>query len=354
MYMTKEQAHPDLPFRVRSETPATYYVYGQPEPFPVPTKHLRHGRAHWGSIPVYTIKGNRESILRHLPVFERLDTSRFGLASNPHYDLVVRQPRWSDEQPTPIGLVSKTYQLIQHATVLHVAHEHLKRLVKKDGEFLVSAEMTDTCERVMFRFDLGPDFAVSPDGKPVSLHLLVWNSVDGSTAIRAQLDWYRLICSNGLVAGVTLGRTRVTHSRDAYLASVFEPLSGELTAANAEGKTLCDWAGRKVSMETLATWIDATVEIEWGVLAAARVWEICQSGHDGEFVPPFESVPARRRRLRLTKLVPGSIAPARNVYAVAQALSWVASRKNDLDERMARQNSIGTLIRPLLRNGVTA
>jgi hypothetical protein len=315
----------------------------------IQTDLFRRGRAHWGSIPVRTIQGSSTEILRQLPVFERLDVPRVGLAANPHFDLVVQQPDRPDKQPVPVGLVSKTYQLIQHAAVLTAAQEHLKRLVKKDDEFMVSADLTDTGERVMFYFDLGPDFSISPDGNPVALHLLIRNSVDGSTAIRAQLGWYRLICLNGLVVGVTLGRTRVTHNPEADLAEVFEPLVKELGTAKVEGIRLCKWAETKVSIEALGSWVDETVEKEWGVLAAARVWEICRSGHDGEFMRPFESAPARSRTLRLTTLVPGAMHPADNVYAVTQALSWVASRRNNLEDRMTRQNSIGTLIRPLLQ-----
>jgi hypothetical protein len=40
----------------------------------------------------------------------------------------------------PVGLVSKTYRLIQRAEVLTAAQEHLKLLVKKDRAFLVSAD----------------------------------------------------------------------------------------------------------------------------------------------------------------------------------------------------------------------
>jgi len=344
MNMSNEQDPLQQPM---GEAPATS---GQPELFPVQTESVQRGRPHWASIPFKTIEGNREKILKQLPVFERLDLPRIGLTANPHYDLVVRTPEAPDKQPVPVGLVSKTYRLIQHEAVLNAAQEHLKLLTKKsDTDFLVSTDLTDSGERVMFRFDLGPDFATSPDGKQVSLHLMVRNSVDGSTAIRAQLGWYRLICSNGLIVGVTLGRTRVTHNPEADLAEVFEPLDRGLTTAKMEAKTLCKWAETKVSMVALGSWVDTTVEKEWGVLAAARVWEICKSGHDGEFVPPFESVHARSRRLRVTTPVPGAIAHAQNVYAVTQALSWVASHRNNLEDRMARQNSIGTLIHPLLQ-----
>jgi hypothetical protein len=315
----------------------------------VPTTAIQRRRAHWASIPFETIEGDSDAIRSRLPAFKRWDTASLGLCANPHYDLIARVPKPPFNKPVPVSLISKTYRLIQHEDVLNAAIAHLKILVQDQPVALVSTDLTEAGERVMFRFDLGPAFSICPDGELVSLHLLVWNSVDGSTAIRAQLGWFRAVCANGLIVGVSLGRTRVPHNPEADLSAVFRPLSQGLILAKREAHTLCNWVTMKISTNALGSWVDKIVAKDWGVLAAARIWEICQSGYDCELIPPFESVPARVRARRRTISVPGSARPADNVYAVTQALSWVASNCNNLEDRLIRQKSIGSLLRPLLQ-----
>jgi len=85
----------------------------------------------------------------------------------------------------------------------------------------------------------------------------------------------------------------------------------------------------------------------WGKKAAARVYHICRSGRDIEFPSPFTGGPATRKPVKPVEEVPGAPIPARSLYDASQALSWVASRRNNPEERTAWQIQIPSLVEDL-------
>ena len=100
-----------------------------------------------------------------------------------------------------------------------------------------------------------------------------------------------------------------------------------------------------MSERAVAAWVDEPLQKEWGPHAAARVYNICYSGHDTGFevgasgrptLLTFAAAPGAR--------VPGSPVVARTAYDVAQAMSWVASRNQNTDERARRQAQIPGLL----------
>jgi hypothetical protein len=50
---------------------------------------------------------------------------------------------------------------------------------------------------------------------------------------------------------------------------------------------------------------------------------------------------------QLSGTVPGAVIPARNIYDVSQALSWVATRRNNPEQRVEWQTQIADLIQKL-------
>ncbi len=58
-------------------------------------------------------------------------------------------------------------------------------------------------------------------------------------------------------------------------------------------------------------------------------------------------VPPSQWQVAWDEVVPGANAPVENLYHAAQALSWVASRKRDLDERDRRIEAIPGLVEKL-------
>jgi len=298
----------------------------------------------WKGSPIWERSGLPSELRRSLPRFQRDDNM---FVFNDEKDLIVRVWMDGDSSVVPVGMVSHTYQLIQHEDLLDgmICCLGTNGI---DGEALeFKATLTANGERAVLRAGLGGAFEISPDGHPTALELIATNSVDGSAAIRVCLGWYRGVCTNGMFVGVSAAAARIPHSRSARLEQAFEPIARQLAVARRERKTLGKWAGEAVTKDQLVAWVDGPVCDLWGPLAASRLYRICRTGMDGRFADPFEPKKPSERGMIETNPVPGSAVPADNRYAVLQALSWIASRRNDLDEATMRQRQIGRLMRHL-------
>lgn len=85
-----------------------------------------------------------------------------------------------------------------------------------------------------------------------------------------------------------------------------------------------------------------------GKKAACRAFHICTTGYDVEVLPCFEKLSPVDLPFKRTMQVPGSPARAATVYDVCQALSWIATRRSDAEQRVEWQGEIGALVRPLM------
>lgn len=304
----------------------------------------------WGSLPMTEkYSGEIKGAHSFLPEFDKVGPEEFHLGTNANLDLVVRRASPEFKGPVAVGMVSKNYRIIQHQEVLRAALNFAGQ-VPHSQVTNVKIHATENWERIMFEVMFGSAYAMSPDGHDVGLRLVCRNSVDGTSAVRSHLGWFRFVCSNGMVVGVTLGKTRLTHKPGADLASLFVPLKNQLAVVEREKTALADWTSTPVSQTDIRRWVDGPVVKRWNSLAAARVWHISQTGLDARFVPPFEKAVPSRRKVELLNAVPGTPHRAETVYDVAQALSYVASRRRDVEEAEAFQRDIGPLLGQIHEN----
>ena len=90
--------------------------------------------------------------------------------------------------------------------------------------------------------------------------------------------------------------------------------------------------------------VDEDISEAWGKLAAARLWSIATTGRDAVFAPPFAALPASHRKVKPTIEVPGSPPESHTLYDVAQAASWIASRRTSFEEGQWMQQQIEPLL----------
>ena len=107
------------------------------------------------------------------------------------------------------------------------------------------------------------------------------------------------------------------------------------------------WQSQKVAINAVAGWTDDRLSAQWGKKAAARVFHICASGNDVEIDDPFAPGPASKKPIRYLSAVPGAPARALTKYDVAQAMSFVATRRKNTEERFAWQDEIPGLLKQL-------
>ena len=303
----------------------------------------------WLGSKTVRYNGDLRRICEVLPTFKRAPFSLTRGTSHPQKDIIVKMPNDDSQQPLPVAVVSKSYRLLQHLEVVDTAIKAMRALGIHPDEASVQLEMTDFGERIRIAFPFSRDYQFDPgDRKPALPHLLCVNSVDGSMAYATYIRWVRLVCSNGMtvLSNEPIGRQFHTPAlTDTYIQEV---ITAGLERFKIEKRICAEWFHRAISPKTLTPWVDGPVREAWGVKAAVRAYHIALTGKDAALALPFESGAPSEKTVRLLSEVPGSLAPAGNVYAAAQALFWLVSQLPAGDLQWSRERKIPKLLSKLI------
>ena len=124
--------------------------------------------------------------------------------TNARLDMIIRKPFGQERAFLPIGIVSKDYLLVKHADVIETATAAMKHFGINPAYVRADITITEYGERMALSLYLPKEYEFDPgDGKKLTMRLECFNSVDGSTRFRVMMGWFRFVCSNGLVIGVT-------------------------------------------------------------------------------------------------------------------------------------------------------
>ena len=104
---------------------------------------------------------------------------------------------------------------------------------------------------------------------------------------------------------------------------------------------------KRTDLARIAVWVDKVVAQHWTIESAARVYQICSTGFDGVVAPAKAGTAPHNRAVSSDKEVPGACAPVRTAYHAAQALSWVAVRRSDVEDQITWTRKIHELIEKL-------
>ena len=309
----------------------------------------------WQGLQVKEVEGSLSEIAESIPVFATRPF-RFiegNLCSlNTRLKLVVREPAKPNEVPMPVGVVSKSYRLVQHRTVFSTALDALSkagiRLEQVQGSLRITEYGECMALSLLFPEDDPYTFILTPRGDQLRLRLQCFNSVDGSMRFMAMLGWYRFVCSNGLLAGEVRVNFRKRH--DPYLdpLRIHEVLSTGVSSLIEEKKLYTRWLQTRIDNTSLRRWVDGPLKAKWGVKLAARTYCIARTGRDCRFPYHFEKCPPSEKTIEPTAAVPGSWVPADNAFAVSQVLSWLAKERHEIPEQMERMSEIPDLMRKLM------
>ena len=299
--------------------------------------------ATWEGAAITSITGRLGDIYQAVPLFSR-HPFRSGGEENRYKDEIRREPMRVDEEQIPVATVSKTYSLIQHREVLASIYRAMQLLNLQSAEIESTLLMSEYGERMLWTCQL-PNFDFDPgDGHPIVLRMNCMNSVDMSTSLEVTLEWFRLVCSNGLMFGVGDSRMRKRHIRSFDPADVAGYLREQLSQAEREQSLYRKWREQKVSLEQCSKWVDTTVAKEWGPHAAARVWQVISIGVDGEVQQSKEKKPPHLLEVKATAEVPGAPVPTDNLFHASQALSWIAGTRKSVQERIQYITQIPALM----------
>lgn len=294
----------------------------------------------WGNSPVCTHSGTIDDIRLHIPSFERRP---FG--NNLRLDTVVRLPHEDDPDCVPVGVVSKGYALLPHTTVLDLAVQALDAAKINPADVRAELRISDLGERMALALVLPDNFLFDPgDRFPMQMRLECLNSVDGSTRFRAEMGWFRLVCSNGLRFGIAHTEADRRHVGDLQLDHIGAVLGNGLRDYQAERVNLQRWAHAGVSLKTIDEWADGTLRSLWGLKAATRALHIASTGCDARVLPPFKGRRPTTVKTQEAGSVPGSPACAENLFDVSQILAWLAKERRDVQEQVEWRSQIPALM----------
>ena len=268
--------------------------------------------------------------------------------ANPYMSMVVRKPLQVTENPIPVATVSQNYRLAQHHEVVEHCFRGLRSMGLDPDVLKCEVGLTQLGEWMNFRAYFPEAYDYKPkDGHPIRLRLECFNSVDGSSRLEILFGWYRLICTNGMVIGDSKAELKDVHDQHLNLDGIPKIIADGFLKVQADLARLKTWENEEISHESLIKWVNTEVATKWGKKAACRAYHICLSGHDVEIVDPFAKGAATEKPVTIASEVPGAAKPAQTLYDVSQALSWLATHRNNTEERVDWQALIPQMIASL-------
>jgi hypothetical protein len=300
----------------------------------------------WRTREVRYCSGPWNRVKQQIPSFNIADFNvEYEGVANPYLKTIVRQPLSKAERHTPVGIVSNTYTLAQHIEVAEKCLDGIRKSGVDTENLNCELGLTELGEWMNLRFYFPSDFDHDPgDGNKLGLRLECFNSVDGSSRLIVLLGWLRFVCSNGLVIGETKVELKDIHNKYMDLEKIPNIICEGLQFVPSDMKRLDGWQKVEFRPQRFDGWIDGELSKKWGKKAACRTYHICKSGFDVELTDPFAKGDASEKPIKTGTKVPGAARPARSLYDVSQALSWVAKGLNDPEGRRERQVQIPALI----------
>ena len=302
----------------------------------------------WRSREVQYYAGSWDDVLSVLPRFETVPFDAGpGEPPNPFLLTVLRKPLSTVERPMPVGVVSHRYSLIQHRDVATRCRDGLVDAGVDPEDLRYEVGVSQLGEWMNFRIYFPDEYSLHDShGEKVDLRLECFNAVDASSRLIVLFGWYRFVCANGMVIGESKIEIRERHGQPLKIDTIRQRIASCLHVAQADRHRLERWERTPIDVEGLPRWVDGPVTERWGKRAAARVFHICRAGHDVE-IDSFAPGAASEKPVRQRLPVAGSPLPARTKYDASQALSFVATHRNDADDRLGRQAEIPALLRKL-------
>jgi hypothetical protein len=304
--------------------------------------------ARWRTRKVQYLAGAWTQLERVIPKFELSDFHDGpNEPANPFLRSVVRLPINKAERRIPVGVVSNNYMLVQHAEVGNRCLSGMAKAGVDLSQVRCEMGLSELGEWMHLRLRFPDGYCFQPkDNHKLDLRVEAFNSVDRSSRLIVLLSWLRLVCLNKMVVRESLVEVRDLHNSTLDLSKIEEAVGEGTRKAKEDKARLTVWGNREVHSEELREWADDIVADLWGKNAACRVFHICASSYDVEPEPFSKGRPSEKAAQRLDP-VPGAASPAINLYDVCQALSWVATKRNNPEERIDRQAQIPDLIKKL-------
>ena len=297
--------------------------------------------------------------VKRLPLFRRESfgrTARRAQAENDYFDQVVRVDAQHPE--VAVGIVSKTYELVQHWQVLQAVVEGLEmaRVAERPElwQLTTVVRTTEYGSRLHATVLLPERFRWTPsDGHAIVPTVEVFNSVERSLQLEVLVGWFRFVCANGLIIGAIQTRAKRRHRAGLSVGEIPSVVRKGVRDASRQRRRLHEWQVIHVPLDVVREWVDQNVQSRWGGTSAARVFSILKDGRDCSVTYRQPGAAPSALRTAPGLRVPGANPDVCTAYSAAQALAWLVEQVRDVDSRVRRNRELSALVRTLVRRAQT-
>jgi hypothetical protein len=115
-----------------------------------------------------------------------------------------------------------------------------------------------------------------------------------------------------------------------------------------EKKLFNHWMAIVVGDGAFENWIEDTVRKTWGLKAAVRAYHIARRGVDVEVERMVRGRPASSMPIEDRVCVIGSITSSLNVFAITQAMTWLAGDRAELQEQLDWKSQVYPMVMKLV------
>ncbi len=185
-------------------------------------------------------------------------------------------------------------------------------------------------------------------GDIMAVYLEFINSVDGSMRMSMRVSWLRLVCLNGLVVREVQSDFSRLHIGEQILAELANHVPAALKSVLGERKLLTEWMARVVEDGAFENWIKCMVRSTWGLKAATRAYHITTRGVDVEIEKMLRRTRASLMPIKDSLCVIGSMPSSLNVFAIIQAMTWLAGDRAELQEQLDWKSQVYAMVMKLL------
>ena len=295
-------------------------------------------------------EGSFDEIRNKLCTFSR-KPFKTEIGENKDLDVII-----NTSNGVPVGVVSKSYSLIEHHDLLNAIESSFKNLGFDIDKAELKLSTTKYNERIWLRIKFADDYTFDPgDGHLLTPKLHVLNSVNGITPVELRLGWYRLICKNGLLCLDNEQTYKRRHTPSLEFKSIENHLRDNIDIFVKEREIYKKWKETRISFDTdskiLRHWIDTSVFKAWKGIVSQRVYSILTTARDGKISKRSYPKSEGKTDSYLIRFssgfdVPGAN-PVQNMYDVANALSWVSSHHTSLKKQYTMMAQVPKMLTSL-------
>ena len=142
-----------------------------------------------------------------------------------------------------------------------------------------------------------------------------------------------MVCSNGLIIGVTHSDVRRRHIGDLGVARVGAVLTSGLRESKTEKKNFESWRRAEITLNRIVPWVDTDLRKEWGFKAAARTFHIARFGYDADVAGQYTGAPRPLLPCRRQSAFPVRRMSA-TPFHLSQILAWLSKERRDVEEQL--------------------